>query len=62
VTLANLSARVPAASGAVAEVTRDHSQHQRSLVALAEVIGSPAASTGGVDTHARDFLDRSQGP
>ena len=62
VTLTNLTARVPAASGAAGEVTRDHSQHQRSLVALAEVIGSPDASTGGVDSHARDFLDRSQGP
>jgi len=62
VALTNLSARVPAASGAAGEVTRDHSQHQRSLVALAEVIGSPEASARGVDTHARDFLDRAQGP
>ncbi len=62
VALTNLSARVPRPSGEPGETARDHSQHQRSLVALAEVIGSPAAGPRGVDTHARDFLGRSQGP
>ncbi len=62
VALTNLSARVPPPSGEPGETARDHSQHQRSLVALAEVIGSPAAGPGGVDTHARDFLGRPQGP
>jgi len=62
VALTNLSARVPRPSGGPGETARDHSMHQRSLVALAEVIGSPAAGTRGVDTHARDFLGRSQGP
>src|SRR6266542_1984353 len=54
VALTNLSARVPRPSGEPGPTARDHSQHQRSLVALAEVIGSPAAGTGSVDTHARD--------
>lgn len=62
VTLTNLTARVPAASGAPRAPADDHSQHQRSLVALAEVIGTPGAGAHGVDTHARDFLERPQGP
>jgi len=46
--------------GAAAE---DYSQHQRSLLALAEVMAAPGgAAAAGVDTPARDFLGQTQGP
>ena len=43
----------------------NYSEHQRSLLALAEVVSAPAPAgqaTAGVDTHARDFLDQPQSP
>jgi len=43
----------------------DYSQHQRSLLALAEVMAAPAPAgqaVAGMDTHARDFLEQPQSP
>ena len=63
VTLMNLGARVGAASAVPAVADPGLSQHQRSLLSLAEVIANPAGSSGGgIDTHARDFLNQPQSP
>jgi phospholipase C len=63
VALTNLSARVTATSAVPGAAQTDYSQHQRSLLALAEVVAAPASTAGpGVDTHARDFLDQPQSP
>jgi len=63
VTLTNLGARLAAASAAPAGSDATLSQHQLSLVALAEVLAKPGGTAGaGVDTHARNFLDQPQGP
>ena len=62
VTLTNLGARVAAASAAAVVPDADLSQHQLSLESLAEVIANPGAGGGGIDTHARDFLNQPQGP
>jgi hypothetical protein len=64
VTMTNLSARLTAAAAVPGAAEADYSQHQRSLLALAEVVAAPAGSTpgSGVDTHARGFLDQPQGP
>ena len=65
VALTNLSARVTATSAVPAAAETDYSQHQRSLLALAEVMAAPAPAgqaVAGVDTHARDFLDQPQSP
>ena len=65
VALTNLSARVTATSAVPGAAETDYSQHQRSLLALAEVMAAPAPAgqaVAGVDTHARDFLDQPQSP
>jgi hypothetical protein len=64
VTLMNLGARVgKAASAAPAVADTGLSQHQLSLKSLAEVLANPAGSSGGgIDTHARDFLNQPQSP
>lgn len=63
VALTNLSARLTTTSAVPEAAEANYSQHQRSLLALAEVVAAPASTAGpGVDTHARSFLDQPQGP
>jgi phospholipase C len=63
VALTNLSARLSTTSAVPEAAEANYSQHQRSLLALAEVVAEPAAQAhAGVDTHARDFLDQPQSP
>ncbi len=63
VALTNLGARVGAASAAPAAADTAYSQHQRSLVSLAEVLAARASSAAaGIHTHARNFLNQPQSP
>ena len=63
VALTNLSARLTANAAVPGAAAEDYSQHQRSLLALAEVMAAPGgAAAAGVDTPARDFLGQTQGP
>jgi phospholipase C len=65
VALTNLSARLSATSAVPGAAETDYSQHQRSLLALAEVMAAPAPpgqAVAGMDTHARDFLEQPQSP
>jgi len=61
VSLTNLSSRLGPA-GPAAPIPADHSQHQRSLVSLAEVLAAPAGQTApSIEAQARKFLDQPQG-
>jgi hypothetical protein len=61
--LTNLSARLTAKAAVPGAAAEDYSQHQRSLLALAEVMAAPGgAAAAGVDAPARDFLGQTQGP
>jgi phospholipase C len=60
--LTNLSARLTAKAAVPGAAAEDYSQHQRSLLALAEVVASPGGGAAGIDTYARDFLGQTQGP
>jgi phospholipase C len=65
VTLTNLGARLTATSAAPGVAETNYSEHQRSLLALAEVVSAPAPAgqaPAGVDAHARDFLGQPQSP
>jgi hypothetical protein len=63
VALTYLGSRLRAASAAPvsAPLTPSLSQHQRSLTSLAEVVAG-LKEGGGIDTHARDFLNQAQSP
>src|SRR5215470_6146151 len=63
IALTNLSARLTAKAALPGAAAEDYSQHQRSLLALAEVMAAPGgAAAAGVDAPARDFLGQTQGP
>ena len=63
--LTNLSALVGAGATGAGATRRQFSAHQRSLLALAEVLASPPAGvrvSGDAVGHARAVLDAPQGP
>jgi phospholipase C len=62
VSLTNLSSRLTAKPAGPGAAALDYSQHQRSLLALAEVVATPGGGGTGVDTQARDFLEQNQSP
>ena len=63
VALTNLTARIPTGKAPAAPTDSEHSQHQKSLLSLAEVMKNPREDVhADIDAHTRNFLDQPQAP